>query len=85
VSATRSLRCSEETHCRTCLFLEQVDADERNRLAPLGALAIGEQQREIVELRARVNAAESLRGELAALPSALADILQDQRVAAQQY
>jgi hypothetical protein len=56
---------------------------EKNRQLAEQAATIGEQQREISELRGRVSAAESLRGELAALRSAVAEILQERQVTAQ--
>lgn len=46
------------------------------------ALTIAAQQREIAELRERVSATESLRGEWAALRSAWTEMLQERQVAA---
>jgi hypothetical protein len=54
-----------------------------NAKAEEQALVIA-QQREIAELRERVSAAESLRGELAALRSAFTEALQQRQVVTQQ-
>jgi hypothetical protein len=61
----------------------EIAVQENNRQLAEQAETICEQQREIAELSERVSAAETLHGELTALRSALAAVLQQKQVAAQ--